>query len=77
MTIKTEISPVFNEILLDGVFAYSFGEMFETAQDVLDMFPKCVVKFNFNGYIVNVSTETPESAWEKYVAGELPKIKED
>lgn len=74
------ISPEFNIIVLEGFFAYSFGELFDKAKEILDKMitsnPKCIVKFKFNEYIITVNEETADSAWEKYISGEFPNYRD-
>lgn len=74
------ISPEFNIIVLEGFFAYSFGELFDKAYEVLEKMkisnPTCIVKFKFNGYIITVNDETADTAWEKYISGEFPNYRD-
>lgn len=69
-----ELSNTFQVITLDGFNALGFYELFESAENVLDIFPYCMVKFHFNGYLIVVNDNTKELAWEKYINKKFEKI---
>lgn len=70
----TELYRIFPTVVLSGYSSASFDVLFLTAQKFLDSNAGCNVKYEFNGYLIEVNNNTINTAWDKYLKKEFNPV---
>lgn len=71
----SKLGLLFPIVTFSGYSASSFSDLYKEAKEFITVHPEFYrVQFEFNGQLINVSDNTHDEAWAKYIKSEFPKV---